>query len=209
MMEYKNDTNSQGKESHTQQDNLTTEVEDKIEVISSPRHVDSPDGKLVRIYIDGCWDVMHSGHYNAIRQAKALGDTLLVGVHSDEEITKNKREPVMNNEERIAMVRACKWTDEVVFDVPYAPTLALIESSSIRADFVAHGDDIPHDATGKSAYSDVTNRLKIFKRTPGVSTTALIERLLLAARYEKEKHTSKKKKKKTEKKTKKKIEKKK
>jgi len=136
--------------------------------------------KPVRIYIDGCWDVMHSGHYNAIRQAKALGDVLVVGVHSDEEIGRNKRQPVMNDEERTTMVEACKWTDEVVFDVPYSPTIALMDRCDIQADFIAHGDDIPHDASGHSAYAGVMSRLKIFKRTPGVSTTMLIERLLLA-----------------------------
>ena len=69
---------------------------------------------------------MHSGHYNAIRQAKALGDILVVGVHSDAEIARNKREPVMKNEQRMAAVKACKWADEVVFDVPYAPSIQLL-----------------------------------------------------------------------------------
>ena len=69
---------------------------------------------------------MHSGHYNAIRQAKALGDILVVGVHSDAEIARNKREPVMKNDQRMAAVQACKWADEVVFDVPYAPSRELL-----------------------------------------------------------------------------------
>lgn len=63
-------------------------------------------------FSDGCFDIMHSGHYNAIRQAKALTDILVVGVHSDEEIRKHKGPPVMNDEERLATVRACKWVDE-------------------------------------------------------------------------------------------------
>jgi cytidyltransferase-like protein len=46
--------------------------------------------KPVRVYIDGCFDIMHSGHYNALRQAKQLGDILVAGVHSDAEILKNK-----------------------------------------------------------------------------------------------------------------------
>jgi len=143
--------------------------------------------KPVRIYVDGCWDVMHSGHYNAIRQAKSLGDVLVVGVHTDEEIARNNREPVMNSDERMAMVRACKWTDEIVFDVPYSPTIELIDSPDVRADFVAHGDDLPLNASGKNAYAAVESRLKIFKRTPGVSTTVLIERLLSAVENEKKK----------------------
>ena len=48
--------------------------------------------KPVRGYIDGCFDVMHSGHFNAIRQAKALCDVLVVGVHTDAEILKHKGE---------------------------------------------------------------------------------------------------------------------
>jgi len=178
-------------EEQTHNGNITVAKNCSNGVMCPTRHLGNASERLVRIYIDGCWDVMHSGHYNAIRQAKALGDILVVGVHSDLEIAKNKREPVMNDEERMAMARACKWTDEVVFDVPYSPTLELLDSPEVRADFVAHGDDIPHDATGKSAYGGVITRLKIFKRTPGVSTTVLIERLLLAVENEKYKKEKK------------------
>eukprot|EP01084_Bolivina_argentea_P269345 457731_1 len=138
--------------------------------------------KQTRVYVDGCWDVMHSGHYNALRQAKALGDILVVGVHSDEEIARNKREPVMNNEQRMAAVSACKWADEVAFDVPYSPSRQLIDK--LNCDYLAHGDDIPIAADGRSCYHEVMDRLKIFRRTPGVSTTHLIQRLLDAAKYD-------------------------
>ncbi len=69
--------------------------------------------KPVRVWTDGCFDMMHYGHANALRQvmfqidlanywkqAKQLGDYLVVGVHSDAEIIKNKGPPVMNEEER-------------------------------------------------------------------------------------------------------------
>lgn len=48
----------------------------------SPRHK-----KPVRIWMDGCFDMMHYGHMNAFRQGKALGTYLVVGVNSDETIT--------------------------------------------------------------------------------------------------------------------------
>ena len=38
----------------------------------------------------GCFDLMHFGHANAFRQAKALGDVLIVGLNTDEEILKYK-----------------------------------------------------------------------------------------------------------------------
>ena len=62
----------------------------------------------IRIWCDGCFDMMHHGHSNALRQAKAQGDVLVVGVHSDEEIRKHKGPPVMNELERYEAVEACK-----------------------------------------------------------------------------------------------------
>lgn len=46
------------------------------------------------------YDMVHFGHANSLRQAKALGDYLIVGVHSDEEITQHKGPPVFTAEER-------------------------------------------------------------------------------------------------------------
>ena len=60
----------------------------------------APEKKRVRVYMDGCFDLMHYGHANALRQAKALGDELVVGVVSDEEILANKGPPVLSMEER-------------------------------------------------------------------------------------------------------------
>ena len=56
--------------------------------------------KPVRVYMDGCFDMMHYGHCNALRQARALGDQLVVGVVSDEEIIANKGPPVTPLHER-------------------------------------------------------------------------------------------------------------
>lgn len=122
---------------------------------------------------------MHSGHYNAIRQAKALTDILVVGVHSDAEILRHKGPPVMNEKERLATVHACKWVDEVVFDTPYNPSLELL--IKLDCDFCVHGDDMSTTADGKDAYAEVkeAGRMKIVKRTEGVSTTDLVGRLLL------------------------------
>ena len=40
--------------------------------------------------------MVHFGHANSLRQAKAMGDYLIVGVHTDEEITQHKGPPVFN-----------------------------------------------------------------------------------------------------------------
>jgi ethanolamine-phosphate cytidylyltransferase len=52
--------------------------------------IPTPSLKVKRLYVDGCFDLVHSGHFNALRQAKALCETLVVGVISDEAIFQNK-----------------------------------------------------------------------------------------------------------------------
>ena len=59
--------------------------------------------KPIRVYMDGCFDMMHYGHCNALRQARALGDQLVVGVVSDAEIIANKGPPVTPLNERFVL----------------------------------------------------------------------------------------------------------
>ena len=68
----------------------------------------------MRVYMDGCFDVMHYGHANALRQARALGDQLVLGLISDDEIRRAKGPPVMDYKERKTLVGANKWVDEVI-----------------------------------------------------------------------------------------------
>eukprot|EP00316_Scyphosphaera_apsteinii_P008736 CAMPEP_0119314484 /NCGR_PEP_ID=MMETSP1333-20130426/32898_1 /TAXON_ID=418940 /ORGANISM="Scyphosphaera apsteinii, Strain RCC1455" /LENGTH=476 /DNA_ID=CAMNT_0007319599 /DNA_START=226 /DNA_END=1656 /DNA_ORIENTATION=+ len=143
-------------------------------------------GRVPRVYIDGCFDLMHSGHMNAIRQAKLLarevGGTLVVGVHTDVEIERNKGPPLMRDAERLAIVCAVRWVDEVIFDTPYSATLGFLDSLDI--DFCVHGDDMSISADGTDAYGEAkeAGRIKIIKRTEGISTTDLVGRLLLETR---------------------------
>jgi len=46
------------------------------------------------------FDMVHFGHANSLRQAKALGHYLVVGIHTDDEITKHKGPPVFTEQER-------------------------------------------------------------------------------------------------------------
>jgi ethanolamine-phosphate cytidylyltransferase len=106
--------------------------------------------KPIRVWCDGCYDMVHFGHANSLRQAKALGDYLIVGVHTDEEITKHKGPPVFNQEERYKMVRGIKWVDEVVEGAPYVTTLETLDKYD--CDFCCHGDDITMTADGVDTY---------------------------------------------------------
>lgn len=112
-------------------------------------------------------------------QARLLGKELYVGVHSDEEILHNKGPVVMNLDERMTAVNGCKWTTKAVADAPYVTSPAFMQKHGCK--YVVHGDDITTDANGEDTYQEVKD-LGIFvvvKRTPNISTTDLVGRMLL------------------------------
>ena len=155
---------------------IGAEIEEKLKI-----------NKKIRIYLDGVFDIIHSGHFNAIRQAKQLGDILLCGVNSDEDVLKNKGPTLMNVHERAELARACKWCDEAAEGTPFSPTCETLDK--YNCDYCSHGDDITFNSEGVSCLDNIikANRLKVFKRTEGVSTTEIVGRLILGleARIEK------------------------
>ncbi|GJM88139.1 hypothetical protein PR202_ga04166 [Eleusine coracana subsp. coracana] len=132
----------------------------------------------VRVYMDGCFDMMHYGHCNALRQARALGDELIVGVISDEEIKANKGPPVTPMHERMIMVGAVKWVDDIIPDAPYAITEDFMNKlfNEYNIDYIIHGDDpcLLPDGTDAYALAKKAGRYKQIKRTEGVSTTDIV-----------------------------------
>ena len=53
------------------------------------------------VFTYGVFDLLHYGHLIAIKEAKKLGDTLIIGVFSDEIAKSFKRQPIMTQEERM------------------------------------------------------------------------------------------------------------
>jgi ethanolamine-phosphate cytidylyltransferase len=135
-----------------------------------------------RIWVDGCFDFAHHGHAGAMLQARRLGTELLVGVHSDEAILENKGPTVMTLQERCAAVDACRWATKSIPHAPYVTSLPWI--THYGAQYVVHGDDITSDANGYDCYRFVkeAGRFKVVKRTPGISTTDLVGRMLLCTK---------------------------
>ncbi|KAI9850140.1 MAG: hypothetical protein M1838_006027 [Thelocarpon superellum] len=146
-----------------------------------PPQDDAPVSKD-RIWVDGCFDFSHHGHAGAMLQARRLGDELYVGIHSDEAILENKGPTVMTLNERVSAVEACRWSTASVPHAPYVTSLPWI--SHYGCYYVVHGDDITSDSNGEDCYRFVkaAGRFLVVKRTPGISTTDLVGRMLLCTR---------------------------
>ncbi|KAJ6437277.1 cytidyltransferase-like domain-containing protein [Purpureocillium lavendulum] len=157
---------------------------------NQPRGEPAPELLDGRIWVDGCFDFFHHGHAGAMVQARQLGDELYVGVHSDEDILANKgptrREPMeralTRAPDRLAATNACRWVTESVSHAPYVTELPYISHYGCR--YVVHGDDITSDSDGNDCYRFVkqAGRFKVVKRSPGISTTDLVGRMLLCTK---------------------------
>jgi len=141
--------------------------------------------RVVRVYADGVYDLLHLGHMRQLEQAKKMfvNCHLVVGVSSDDETRKYKGVTVQNMNERVETLRHIKWVDEIIAPCPWKITLEFLDKHNI--DFVAH-DDEPYVAGAKNRgdsgdiYDSVkkAGRFRATQRTEGVSTTDLIVRIL-------------------------------
>lgn len=75
--------------------------------------------------------MVHFGHANSLRQAKAMGDYLIVGVHTDEEITRHKGPPVFTQEERWAATAHCRGEAVMVLYLIYDVNFIVVYNKSI------------------------------------------------------------------------------
>lgn len=97
------------------------------------------------VLANGCFDLFHVGHIRYLAGAKDLGDILIVGINSDEQVKKLKGEkrPFMPEIERAEIVSALKFVDYVtIFPEPTVEELI----RAIRPDFHAKGTDYTIDS---------------------------------------------------------------
>jgi cytidyltransferase-like protein len=71
------------------------------------------------VYVAGAWDLFHPGHSKFLEACRSCGDYLLVGVYGDACVERRRhRLPLMNLQERVLSVLACRHVDDVLIDAP-------------------------------------------------------------------------------------------
>ncbi|MDE5947378.1 MAG: adenylyltransferase/cytidyltransferase family protein [Prevotella sp.] len=119
------------------------------------------------VYTSGTFDMFHSNHLKMIEYARGLGDTLIVGVSTDELVCSYKRPPIIPFEERISIIKALRYPDIVI------PQRSLDHSELVKKlniDVFVVGDDW----TGKYDYlKDLGVTVFYFPYGDGLSTTSI------------------------------------
>ena len=133
------------------------------------------NNKIV-VYTSGTFDMFHSNHLKMIEYARGLGDTLIVGVSTDELVASYKNLPIIPFEERIAIIKALKYPDIVI------PQRSLDHTEIVKKlniDVFVVGDDW----VGKYDYlKELGVTVFYFPRGEGASTTSIKKTIL--ERYE-------------------------
>jgi len=128
------------------------------------------DKKIV--FTNGCFDIIHVGHVRYLKEAKQLGDILVVGINSDISVSRIKPgRPVIPEHQRAEVVSTLEMVDFVTIfdeDTPYE----LIRE--LKPDVLVKGADWrPDDIVGR----DIVPEVRIIPVVKGVSTTSIIERI--------------------------------
>jgi D-beta-D-heptose 7-phosphate kinase/D-beta-D-heptose 1-phosphate adenosyltransferase len=137
-------------------------------------------GKRI-VFTNGVFDILHAGHVAFLREAKTLGDVLVVGVNSDESARrlKGKRRPINTERDRLALIQALDPVDHAMLFHEPDPS-ALIRA--LQPDIHAKGGDYA-DVTlpEEQVVHETGGRVVILPLAGEQSTTAMIDRILSLA----------------------------
>jgi len=132
-------------------------------------------GKVV--FTNGVFDLLHPGHVDVLTAARSRGDTLIVGINTDESVARLKGpdRPVRNQAERAFVLAALEAVDLVVLFEQDTP-LELVRA--LRPDVIVKGGDYTVDSiVGASEVQAWGGEVVVVPLTPGQSTSSIIEKL--------------------------------
>ena len=139
------------------------------------REVHQRDGRVV--FTNGVFDLLHPGHVRYLREARGLGEALIIGVNADQSVRANKGEnrPVNRAADRVEILLALSFVDAVVVfdeDTPHRVITA------IQPDVLVKGGDYGLDEIhGREEVEGAGGRVIALPLVEGASTSSIIERI--------------------------------
>jgi D-beta-D-heptose 7-phosphate kinase/D-beta-D-heptose 1-phosphate adenosyltransferase len=130
------------------------------------------------VFTNGVFDILHPGHVRYLRDARALGDLLIVGVNSDRSVkalNKAPDRPINSEDERAEVLSALASVDAVVVFDEETPHEII---SALQPDVLVKGADWGENAiVGRDVVEARGGRVVRIKLAEGYSTTKIVERI--------------------------------
>src|SRR4030042_3742761 len=129
------------------------------------------DGRRI-VFTNGCFDIIHMGHIRYLKEAKLLGDVLVVGLNSDRSVSVIKpKRPINVQEHRAEVLSSLEMVDYItLFDEETHYELINLLKPDI---LVKGGDWKKEDIVG----SDIAKETHVVAYIKGISTSEIIERI--------------------------------
>lgn len=137
--------------------------------------IKSRGGRVV--FTNGCFDILHLGHIRYLADARALGDTLVIGLNSDRSVRaiKGAERPVFNEDVRAESLLALRSVDYVIVFDEETPLKLILE---VAPQILVKGGDWPVEKiVGSKEVLAAGGDVRSLPFLEGFSTTKLIERL--------------------------------
>jgi rfaE bifunctional protein nucleotidyltransferase chain/domain len=133
-------------------------------------------GKRV-VFTNGCFDLLHLGHVDYLEKARNLGDVLIVGLNTDDSVSRFKgpRRPIQDQVSRSRVMAALEAVDMVVFfneDTPLELISALVPQVLVKG-----SDYLAENIVGAEVVKNAGGEVKTIEFVPGYSTTRIVERI--------------------------------
>ena len=136
------------------------------------------EGKTV-VWTNGCFDLLHVGHIRSLQSARSLGDVLVVGINSDETVSRLKgRAPVIPAQERAEILASLRFVDYVVVFTEPTPEESL---RRLQPDIHSKGSDYKADNDARLPEAAVVReyggRIEYLPFVEEHSTTAILDKV--------------------------------
>jgi len=134
------------------------------------------EGKRI-VFTNGCFDIIHLGHVDYLEKARALGDKLILGLNTDDSVSRFKgpSRPVQDEISRAHVLASFQFIDLVVFFDQDTP-LELI--SALIPDVLVKGSDyLAENIVGADVVKKHGGVVKTIEFVPGYSTSRIIDKI--------------------------------
>ena len=136
---------------------------------------------MKRVFISGCYDIIHAGHVQFLNEARSLGDKLIVGLNSDKSVRQLKGDtrPYNTEQNRAEVLLALESVDQVIiFDSIDCRNFL----KKVRPDIYVKGGDYTINSLPECERETIYSccaEVKILKKYDSLSTSQIIEKLQL------------------------------
>jgi rfaE bifunctional protein nucleotidyltransferase chain/domain len=148
-----------------------------LQAVAKEVHTLQGLGKRV-VFTNGCFDILHSGHIDLLRRARALGDALVVAINSDPSVARVKgpNRPIIPQQERAELLDGMEMVDFVCAFEEDTPFEAILH---IHPDVLVKGADWTANIVGQGEVEGWGGKVVALPLVDGCSTTEIIERVLV------------------------------